>query len=108
MTDIGHPFEVYKNESNDEYGIKIYAYAGSGTFPRVGTMLIQWRKDDFNNIDTVQTEIQQRFRDAGNGWEMTLSKVSYNGDIQWDLATSNKISTQWGDNYYARFFGVIK
>jgi len=39
---------------------------------------------------------------------MTLSKVSYNGDIQWDLATSNKISTQWGDNYYALFFEVIK
>lgn len=108
MKDVGRTFEVYKNESNGEYGIKMYANTGDGSFPRSDVMLIQWSKNNFNNIDTVQTVIKQLFRDGGDGWVMTLSEISYNGDVQWDLATSNNVWTQWGDNYYTRFLEITK
>ncbi len=95
-------FEFFKN-SKEEYGIKVYADEGEGRQSQTTKTLIQWDKNDFNNIDTVETFVDKKYTD--NSESIYVTKITYNGVVKWDIVTY-PFYIQWGDLFYKRFFEV--
>lgn len=97
-------FEYFQNSGGD-YGMIIYPTLGDGDKSQTTTILIQWDKSDFNNIDTVQTYIDKTY---SNGNTIIYNtKVIYNGTVVWS-AENYPYYTQWGTYSYKRFFEIVK
>jgi hypothetical protein len=110
-TEIYHPnldaqqnFHTVKN-SNGEFGMMVFADEGTGEQSQTTTTLIQWRLKDTNNVDTIQTYISKKYSDSYIS--ILLRKITYNGTVVWDAATSAP-AVQWGNGEYPRLVEVIK
>jgi len=97
-------FEIFQN-SNNEYGIKVYAEPGEGNNSQTTTILIQWKLNDDTNVDTVATFINKLVTD--NSDISTVDKITYNNTVVWDY-NKNQYYSQWGDLSYKRFFQIVK
>ncbi len=97
---LGAPrnFLVMKNESNGEYGVRLFPYEGTH---REGTattrMFIQW---NYQDTDTVDCAIEKY--DATE----ICTKVWWNGVLKFDRTTAS--TTTWGNAQMFRFFEVKK
>lgn len=98
--------EVYRGQDNGEYGLKVYADEGIGLLPRWSTMLVQWRKDDLNNVDTLHVLIDKVGRDGG-GYSIYATKVFNNTDLAWDLSTHG-LYVPWKGSSYLRLVEITK
>jgi hypothetical protein len=102
--DASRNFVIVQN-SNDEYGMMVFADEGTGEQSQTTTTLIQWQLKDSHNVDTVQTYIDKKYTDSNVA--VILKKITYNGTVVWDGATSPS-SVQWGSGEYSRMVEVIK
>ena len=102
--DASRNFVIVQN-SNGEYGMMVFADEGTGEQSQTTTTLIQWQLKDSHNVDTVQTYIDKKYTD--NNVLVILKKITYNGTVVWDGASSPS-SVQWGSGEYSRLVEVIK
>jgi hypothetical protein len=102
--DAQRNFLLFQNSAG-EFGMKVFPEEGEGRQSQTTTILIQWDKNDSNNIDTVETYIDKKYTD--NSESIYVTKITYNGEIKWDIETY-PFYLQWGDLFYKRFFEVVK
>ncbi|SKC42137.1 hypothetical protein SAMN05660236_0351 [Ohtaekwangia koreensis] len=80
--------------------MKVYTDEGGGRQSQT-TTYIQWGKNDFNYIDTIETYVSKKYTD--NSESIYVTKIIYNGVIKWDIVTY-PFYIQWGDLFYKIFF----
>lgn len=97
-------FRIFK-VLNGEYTMQVYADEGEGKQSQNTTTLIQWDKNDFNNIDTVDTYITKTYSD--NSTLINLTKITYDKVVKWDIETY-PLYIQWGNDFYPRLIEVVK
>ena len=85
--------------------MQVYADEGEGRQSQNTTTLIQWDKNDFNNIDTIETYITKTYTD--NSTLINLTKITYDKVIKWDIETY-PFYIQWGNDFYPRLIEVVK